>query len=1354
MPASRRHRYSCRSQVAMSTKGTSEANAADLYPLTEAQLGIWFAHDLSVRKSLYSLGESIEVLGPIDPTLFEKALRRVVAETDALRLRFVNTDDGPRQYVIPELDWPLPIVDLSGAVEPRADARCWMNAAMAKGIDVTVDRPFDYALLRIAPDRFIWYTRYHHLCLDASGVAMVVKRAAAHYSALVTGQDQQQASPPSCLELLEVEREYRIKAWARDRDYWLSQLASRPARVTLAGTTPSWSEEFLSTSIDVPREIADRLRTRGAGCGASLSQVLLAAAAIYVHRFTGVTDFVMGQMVSGRPLTARLRDVIGTTANVVPLRLTIDARGEIDHLLRQIARRTLDVLRHQRYRCEVIRRDLHLQPSEPEFCGPIVNVLSFDYDVDFAGNSVAAHDIGNWRGDDMEFTIRDRGGAGDLRVELRANARLYSAPVLAAHVERLRAVLTTIASSSQRLPLGRVNVYLPGELERVTALFNATAANYPADTPLHGLFEARAAAQPDAPALLFDEEVESYLSLNRRANQLAHLLRSRGVRAGDVVAFCFERSPDMVVAMLGVLKAGAAYLPLDPGFPLERLDYMLTDSAPVLVLTQSALRGRLPLGGKPSLELDRERALLEDQEIGDLDPAALGIGSRSLAYVLYTSGSTGKPKGVEITHGALTNFLCSMQRAPGCGSDDTLLAVTTVSFDIAGLEIYLPLVSGGRVALATREEANDPNLLKSRMARCSATLMQATPATWRMLIESGWNGSPKLTILCGGEALSRELADQLLERSAALWNLYGPTETTVWSTIERVTCDAQPITIGRPIANTRIYILDTARQPVPIGAIGEIYIGGDGVARGYRNRLDLTEDRFVLDPFTDRPGERMYRTGDLGRFLPDGRIVHLGRSDDQVKIRGFRIELAEIESALVRHPAVAQAAVAAREDRGGLKQLVGYIVAREAARPSADELRAFLSRILPPYMVPSRFAFLDVLPLTANRKVDRKALPPPAEEIGAAASHAIEPRNHVERQLMALWQQVLGNASIGIHDNFFDAGGHSLNAVELASQIEKVYGIKLPLAVLLQAPTVEQLARLLMTSGWKPLWRSLVTIQASGRGVPVFAVPGVGGNVLVFAKLAKLLGSGQPFYGLQARGLDGEQSPFEAVAEAASHYISEMRTVRPHGPYIVCGACTGGVFAYEIAHQLVMSGERVTLVILETWHPATFRREARWSGVPWPIRFAWTRLVTYGRDLSRLPLRDWNGYLQRKLRTAKTALLPSPQSDEIVDVSAFASERVVHATLRAVADYETRPFAGGLLNVVAGNRRVAPGAVDTRRMWETLAGGPVRCEVIPAGDSGQLFVSPHVERLAELLSRYFKDSLDRPRVAAPSTVPA
>jgi len=593
-----------------------------------------------------------------------------------------------------------------------------------------------------------------------------------------------------------------------------------------------------------------------------------------------------------------------------------------------------------------------------------------------------------------------------------------------------------------------------GERRRVLVEWNDTAVAFAEASGVHHLVEAQVDRTPGAVAVVGSGRSLTYAELDAGANRLARLLRRHGVGPEVVVGLCLSRTVDMVVCLLAVLKAGGSYLPLDPEYPSERLGFMLDDSGATVVVTETGLLDRVPSHGARVLCLDGDRADVEAQPAGR---PAWPFHAGQVAYLIYTSGSTGRPKGVQVPHRAMVNFLTTMAHRPGLGADGVVVAVTTLSFDIAGLELYLPLVVGARVVIATADVAAAPEPLARLLDDAAATFMQATPATWRMLVDAGWPGRPGLTALCGGEALPVALAGALLERGVELWNMYGPTETTVWSLISRVTTPRQALSIGRPIANTTVYILDPSLAPVPVGEAGELHIGGAGVARGYLRRPELTAERFIAHPFDGTPGARLYKTGDLARWSPDGRVEFLGRLDHQVKVRGFRIELGEIEAALESQPGVRAAVVAAGADQSGGTRLVAYVVPGVPA-PTASELRHRLLQRLPAHMVPSAFVTLDAFPLTPNGKVDRKALPPPSMSRPDLVGAFVAPRTGLERTLALIWADVLGIDRVGSEDDFFELGGHSLLALRVSARVREAAGVDLPPGALYEAPTVVELA--------------------------------------------------------------------------------------------------------------------------------------------------------------------------------------------------------------------------------------------------------------------------------------------------------
>ena len=871
------------------------------------------------------------------------------------------------------------------------------------------------------------------------------------------------------------------------------------------------------------------------------------------------------------------------------------------------------------------------------------------------------------------------------------------------------------AVSDPTLHLSDLPLLRPAELRQLVVEWNDTAADYPAMC-LHELIEAQVQRTPDAVAVIFENQQLSYRELNARANQLAHYLRRLGIRPDVLVGICVERSIELVIALLGVLKAGGAYVPLDPQYPAGRLSLMVEDSGLKTLVTQEAFEPKFSGYQGQLVCLDRQREAIWGES---RENESAGAKADNLAYVIYTSGSTGKPKGVQISHRSLVNFLVSMRSSPGLTAKDTLLAVTTISFDIAALELYLPLTVGARVVLVSRETAMDGHELRATLAESAATVMQATPVTWQLLLEAGWQGSKDLKVLCGGEPMPRELANELSKRASSIWNLYGPTETTVWSTVWRITSGEAAITIGRPIANTEIYILDSHLHPVPIGVPGELYIGGDGVGRGYLHRPELTAQKFVPNPFNRQNPRRLYlyATGDLARYHPNGEIECLGRIDDQVKLRGFRIELGEIERVLGEHAGLRQNAVVAREDDAGEKCLVAYVVAASGSQLSTEELRDFLKQRLPEYMLPPRFVFLEALPCTPNGKVNRRALPAPQQLALTGKQGYVAPKDAIECQLVTIWEQVLKVQLIGRTDNFFELGGSSLSAVRLMQRIEHQFGKKLAIATLFQAPTIEQLAIILRQEGCSQAWSSLVAIRSGGCKPPFFCVHGAGGVVIRFYDLARYLGPDQPFYGLQAQGADGKLPCHTRVEDMAAHYIREMRSVQPEGPYFLGGYSFGGLVAFEMAQQLVAHGQNeLLLVLFDTFCPAQTLSMN-------DAALICKRIARGLLSALRLPPKERLRYLSQKAAIIGRGIQRRVSPPRLSEVR--------RACEQAAKDYLPRVYPGRII-LFRSSQRPPTQLRELTVGWRTYAAQGLETHEIP-GDHDNIFLEPQVRSVAEQL---------------------
>jgi amino acid adenylation domain-containing protein len=798
---------------------------------------------------------------------------------------------------------------------------------------------------------------------------------------------------------------------------------------------------------------------------------------------------------------------------------------------------------------------------------------------------------------------------------------------------------------------------------RIFDELNATDSDYPRSATAHELFQASVDRTPDSIAVSCGDRRLTYRELEARANQIAHHLRGLGVGAGVLVGVLVERSTDLVAAVLGVHLAGGAQVPLDPAYPLDRIAFMLSDSGAAVLLADRALLDR-------AARYPGQIVALDAPEIAAAPTArpAPAAGPRDLAHVIYTSGSTGRPKGVEVEHRSLVNFLWAMRTRPGLRADDVLVSVTSASFDPSCLDIYLPLVVGARVDIARRETASDGEKLARRLTDVGATVLQATPSTFRLLIDAGFQGGPSFTALCGGEGLPVDLARDLLARCGALWNLYGPTETTVWSTVHRVDDATPPILVGRPIANMRAYILDRKLRPAPLGAVDELYLGGDGVARGYHGRPDLTAERFLPDPFHPGvEGARLYRTGDLARLTPDGCLEVLGRVDHQVKIRGHRIELGEVEAALSEHPLVRQAVVLAQGEGLAERRLIAYFVTTNStsARPSSEDLRARLAERLTEAMIPSAFLALDAFPLTPNGKIDRLALSTQKEARAVDRRPGIPPRDSVEEKLFRLWTRLLGIRAIGVTDDFFALGGQSMLGAALIAGIERELGKKLPVKALFEHRTIEALAALVREEGAPRLWPTLARVRP-GRGKrPLFfsARPNV--NVLGYAALVKYLDPLRPIYILQTRYPEeaelGRPYRKDELAAFAATYLEAMRSVQPEGPYLFGGMCEGAQIGFEMVRLLEASGSGVGLfAILDTW-PEENTRD--------PVLDRVRRVQEEVQSMLQLPptegVKRAAGKLQSLFRRVTGATKPDPVEKARWQDRAFPGEGFVATKVRS-----------------------------------------------------------------------------------------
>jgi enterobactin synthetase component F len=1146
-------------------------------PLTTAQRGLWVGQKINPATSL-KMAEALELLGPIDADVLLRASHHVADEFDNIRVRIVEDQGVPRQIIDPEYLHAFPYLDLSEQPSPRAAAERWIAEDLARTDDLEKGPLWTCALFRLGEEHYLWVQVVNHLVVDGYAGGMVAQRLAEVYSALIADTEPSPRSALPMVGLVELEEAYRASDRSRrDREYWIKQLADPPPAVTLARKQDFTKGGLLRGTGHLSSEQVEGLRALGRAHGASLPQVLIALVGAYYHRLVDADDLIFGMPVTGR-VNAQYRNTPGMVANAVFIRLAMNADEPFHALFGQVATVVRQSLRHQQYRYEDIRRDLGLVGYDQQLARLAVNVEAFDYVLDFGGTRAVPHNMSNGSAEDLTIFFYERGNGDPLRFDLDANPGLYERSEIDAHCQRLVRLAAAVLEDANQ-PLGAIDLLDTDERQRLLHDWNDTAAPLPEAATLLHLFEQQVDADPDSIAVQDGARSLTRRELYERSGLLAAQWITDGVRPGDVVAVMLPRGESLLTSLLAVMWTGATYLPLDPDGPIERNRRMLSDADAVALVCEPSLRAQYALGGIVALELHSDVRVL---------PAIRAVPDGT-AYVLYTSGSTGTPKGVEVSHRGLANFLLSMREDLALGADDRVLALTTITFDIAGLELYLPLLTNARTVIAGSTMAHDPRALARLLASEQISLVQATPSLWRILLANDDADLSAIHALVGGEALSGELATRLLQRAARVTQLYGPTETTIWSTImplQAIDADAPPI--GKPLRNTSLYVLDAAGRLLPPGAVGELYVGGDGVAKGYRRRPELTHTRFLPDPF--RAEGRMYRTGDLVRWREDGVLEFVGRADAQLKIRGHRVEPGEVESVLLRHSQLAAALVVGHADGQGAQQLVAYVVGKEGVVPGTEALRAHLQGELPSYMVPSVFVSMPALPLTPNGKLDRKALPPPERE---ARVH-VAPRDALEQQLASLWQSLLGVERVGIHDNFFELGGDSLTAAELLAQFPNRFGVDLPLGSLFHASTVAGLAAVMRRAEGPqgdPLAHMLKLRGGEAGQAPLFCIHPVVGLGWSYLTLLGALDARWPVYALQSPALRTVDTLPERIEDIAADYLARIRSVQPHGPYHLLGWSLGGLIAHAIATALQAEGEEVELLAMLDAYPHLDRTE-------------------------------------------------------------------------------------------------------------------------------------------------------------------
>jgi amino acid adenylation domain-containing protein/FkbH-like protein len=1323
-------------------------------PLSFAQQRLWFLDQLEPNSCLYNIGSVARVDGGIDTTLLEQSIDAVVGRHEALRTRFICPDENPVQIVDPHRRFQLEVVDLSSCAQQHdreVQAHRLVRAELNRPFNLSSQHPLRATLIRLRPDEHRLVLTLHHIVADEWSLRVLFKELATLYSAYAS------SSPVSLPGLPIQYADYARwqRQWLqgdvlnRQLEYWKNQLKGYPPVTELPtdharGLAPTFNGRTASRRLS--SALTEGLRDLAKRCESTLFMVLLAAFKTLVYRYTRQEDLIVCSPVAGRT-RVETEGLIGFFVNTLVLRTSLAGDPSFEQLLARVREVTLGAMEHQDLPFDRLVEEL--QPERSLTHLPFTKLM-FAFQsgmpelLELSGARLRFVDVETDLAK-FEITLVLRENSEGLLARLEYNCDLFDKDMIERLLGHLETLLAGIVDNPAA-PISRLPLLTPAERNQVLIEWNQTETEYPRDRCIHELFEAQAEATPEAIAVVWGHQKMSYRELNSRANQLARSLKRFEVKPDVPVGLCVERSLEMVVGILGVLKAGGAYVPLDATYPKERLAFMLEDTRTPVILTQQRLLGRLPRTSANVLCLDADWELIGREP---RENTANLTHARHLAYIMYTSGSTGQPKGVAVPHRAVNRLVLNTNFI-SLDASDRVAQVSNISFDAATFELWGALLNGAQLVGVTKDITLSPKDFANELREQGITAMFLTAALFNQLASEAPGAFETLrTVIAGGEALDPKWVSAVLRNRPPqrLLNGYGPTENTTFTCchlIRELRQEARNVPIGRPISNTTVYILDPHLNPVPIGVPGELYTGGDGLARGYWNRCELTPERFVSNPFDETKSGRIYQTGDLARYLADGTIEFLGRVDDQVKIRGHRIELGEIETQLGRHPAIRECVVTVCGTSSANKRLIAYIVPAGEPAPNASQLRCFLGEKLPDYMIPSTFVSLSALPLTSNGKVDRKALPAPDQTRPSLDRQYVPPRDMTERQLAAIWEAILGVRPVGIQDKFFDLGGHSMLAVRVIAQIEKVFGRKLRLATLFQAPTIERLAPVLrqevkessVTAG-----TSLVEIQGAGSRPRLFLVHGAGGGMFWgYVNLARCLGTDQPVYGFKSRGLDGHKE-FTRLEEMAAQYILDLRSVQPHGPYYLGGYCFGGNVAYEMACQLTEQGEKVALLALLNCAPPN----SRYARIPWTprwgLKFArnllyWANYFGHWSTNQRREFFRWKWHLlmKRLTRARGGADFSRVEPGDLVDLSSYTQEQKViwETHIRGLMNFRPRSYQGEV-HLFRSTGHPLWCSFDEDYGWGDLAKRGVKLITVP-GAHEKILEEPWVKALAQDLS--------------------
>lgn len=1310
---------------------------------------------------LYNISLALRIQGPLNRIALEKSLHAIVTRHKSLRTRFLSRDGEPTQIVQPSFAITLRVMDLTGQSngESQSEVRRLFKAEVCRPFDLSTDVLLRAVLANLGPTDHALLMTVHHIASDGWSMGLLARELMMFYEAFVSGQ------VPSLSELPIQYSDFAVwqRQWMQgpvlraQLEWWKQQLTGAPDLLELPTDRPRPAVQSFRGHCrwrSFSRSLSEALGALSNREGTTLFMTLLAAFQTLLHRFTGQADLLIGTPTAGRG-RSETEGLIGLFVNMLVLRSKLCGNPTFLEFLRHTREEMLDAYAHQDLPFEKLVEEM--RPERKSSHSPLIQVV---FALQNAPGTLPSPrglkvtqipdrevDTGTSK---FDLTFQMEASETGLSVFVEYNSDLFDEATIDELLNSFQVLLEGIVVDPS-VTVGTLPVLTPAQRQRLLVDWNATRTRYPRDETIPQLFVQQVIRNPDSVAVIFEGGQFTYRQIDQRANQVANLLRKLGVGPDMLVAVCMERSQELIVALLGILKAGGAYLSLDPSCPRERLAYMLEDARAGVLLTQQKLQAVFAGDELASrlkvICLDQDWATIAHESTGQPDSDDRRPAPTDLAYVSYTSGSTGKPKGVCVPQRAVIQLLFNTDYVL-LNSADTVAQIASCAFDASTFEIWGALLHGGRLAILPQQVVLSAQALAREIRSHRITTMFVTTGLFNQLSREVPDiFAPVRQVLFGGEAANPACVRDILKNcpGSRLLHMYGPTEATTfatWHEVRELEANAAFVPIGRPIANTELYVLDELRQPVPIGVTGELYIGGDGLARGYLNQPELTAESFVSHPFSSEADARLYKTGDRVRCRSDGNLEFIGRTDGQVKLRGFRIELGEIEIALNQHSDVHECAAVAFEDSSKDKRLVAYVVSRRAGL-TPDDLRAFLRTKLPDYMVPSAFVFLPALPLNANGKVNRRALLAP-DQVRPEQTEFVRPRDETESRLAGIWEDLLAVRPVGVADNFFDLGGHSLLVIRLLTRIEKAFGRSLPISAVFQSPTIEHLAEIIRQGKVErsEAGSSIVEIQPDGSKPPLFLVHGAGGGMLWgYTNLARYLGLEQPVYGFKPRDkTEGETS--SSIETMAAQLLSDLRAFQPRGPYYLGGYCFGGNVAYEMARQLQNQGHKVALLALMNSTPPD---PSPTVGVPRSkqiVRFCANVCSRVGSFLRRPPA-EQRRFISWQVRSLKRRIVrrfrrppevSAFDAEDLVDLSIYSPEqrRLWETHIRALVEHHTQPYTGPVtLFRSRGHHFGCP--QDLTYGWSEFA--PHTAVHIVPGAHEQILEEPHVKALAGELSK-------------------